>query len=151
MTTADIRGRSSAGIHTGSGQVPTTGYRSSGWVTFAAVMLLIGGTLAILEGVTAIAKDDVLVVTPNYAYKADLTTWGWLHLALGIALVLAGAALFKGALWARMVAVVVAGFSMIANFMWLPHYPLWSLTIIAIDALVIWAVCTSGSRHSERL
>jgi hypothetical protein len=114
----------------------------SGWVVFAAVMMIFGGTMSILEGVTAILKDDVLVVTRNYAYTFNTTSWGWLHLALGIVVVCAGLALFSGALWSRIAAVLIAGASMVFQFMWLPHYPLWALVLIAIDAFVIWAVCT---------
>lgn len=150
MATAGVRGSTPTGVSTGGGGGRGTGRSGwqSGWLTFAAIMMILGGTLGILEGITGIAKDDVLVVTRNYAYKADLTAWGWLHLALGILLVLAGVGLLNGAVWARVVAVAVAGFSMIANFMWLPYYPLWALTIIAIDVFVIWAVCTAGSRHA---
>jgi hypothetical protein len=108
------------------------------------------GAMSILQGAAAIGKDDVFVSTRNYVYKFDLTGWGWLHLSLGIVVVLAGAALFTGALWARFVGVVLAGFSMIANFLWLPHYPFWSVVIIAIDAFIIWALCTGGSRHGRQ-
>lgn len=125
--------------------VEDSGFRS-GWVVFAAVMMIFGGTMSILEGITAILRDDVLVVTRNYAYTFNTTSWGWVHLGLGILVVLAGLALFGGALWARVVAVFIAGVSMIFQFMWLPHYPLWALVLIAIDAFVIWAVCTSP-RH----
>ena len=133
----DDIGQSHGGGHHHTG----TGWRS-GWVVFAAVMLIFNGAMSILEGITAILKDDVIVVTRNYAYSFDLTTWGWLHLALGIVLVLAGLALFNGSLWARVIAVAGAGVSMVLQFLWLPHYPLWALVVIALDIFVIWAVCT---------
>ncbi|WUL62703.1 hypothetical protein OHS16_30110 [Streptomyces sp. NBC_00344] len=121
----------------------------SGWITFAAVMMIFGGVMAIFQGIAAIAKDDVFVTTRNYAYSFDLTSWGWIHLALGVLVFLAGLALFRGALWARIIGVVLASLLMVANFMWLPHYPLWALVLIAINAFVIWALCT-GPGHKAR-
>lgn len=122
----------------------------SGWITFAAVMMIFGGMLAVFEGIAAIAKDNVFVSTGSYVYKFDLTSWGWIHLVIGVLVVLAGIALFGGATWARFVGIFLAGLMMIANFMWIPYYPLWAIVLIAIDAFVIWALCTAGSRTGER-
>jgi hypothetical protein len=119
----------------------------SSWTTFAAVMMIFGGVMAIIEGAAAIAKDDVFVTNRNYAYKFDLTSWGWIHLILGILVVLAGLALFRGSLWARVVGVFLAGLSLIANFMWIPYYPFWAFVLIAVDVFVIWALCTATSRE----
>ncbi|MET7619793.1 hypothetical protein [Streptomyces sp. NPDC005408] len=113
---------------------------------FAAVLMIFGGVMTIFEGIAAIAKDDVFVATRNYWAQFNLTGWGWIHLILGIILVLAGLALFKGAIWARVIGVAVAGLAMIANFMWLPHYPFWALVLIAIDLFIIWALCTAPRR-----
>ncbi|MEU6881035.1 hypothetical protein [Streptomyces sp. NPDC046712] len=101
------------------------------------------GFMTLFQGIAAIAKDDVFVSTRNYVYQFSLTGWGWVHLILGIVMVLAGFALFKGALWARMIGVALAGLGMIANFMWLPYYPFWALLLIAIDVIVIWALCAA--------
>ncbi|HEY5833386.1 DUF7144 family membrane protein [Streptomyces sp.] len=148
MATADIRRDNVAG--TGGGGGDSTSEWRSGWVTFAGVMMIFSGTMGILQGVVALASDDIIVVARNYAYKFDLSAWGGLHLALGILVVLAGMALLRTtALWARAVAITAAGLSMIGNFMWLPYYPFWALSLIAIDAFVIWAVCTSGSKRAS--
>jgi hypothetical protein len=121
---------------------------ASSWIAFAAVMMIFGGAMAIIEGIAAIAKDDVFVVTHNYAYTFNLTSWGWIHLALGVLVVLAGIALFSGSLWARVAGVVLAGLSMVANFMWLPYYPVWAIVLIAVDAFVIWALCVGSGRQA---
>ncbi|GHI64018.1 DUF7144 family membrane protein [Streptomyces asoensis] len=118
----------------------------SGWTGFAGVMMIFGGLMAIFQGIAAIAEDDVFVVTGNYAYNFNLTSWGWIHLVLGVLVVLAGAALFRGALWARIIGITVAGLSMIANFMWLPYQPVWAIVLIAVDAFVIWALCIGTGR-----
>lgn len=148
MTTAEIR-RGNVDSAGGGSSRGGAGIGRSGWIVFAAAMMIFGGTMAILEGIAAIRKDDVLVVTSNYAYTFNTTSWGWLHLALGIVVVIAGLSLFTGATWARFVAIFVAGLSMIANFMWIPYYPFWALVLIAINAFVIWAVCTTGGRHAH--
>ncbi|MFE9722670.1 hypothetical protein ACFYQ5_03450 [Streptomyces sp. NPDC005794] len=114
----------------------------SGWTVFAAVMMIFGGAMAIFEGIAAIAKDDLFVTTRNYVFQFSLTGWGWVHLILGIVVVLAGIALFSGALWARAVGVVLAGLLVLANFLWLPYYPFWSIVLIAVNIFVIWALCS---------
>jgi hypothetical protein len=119
---------------------------ATGWTMFAAFLMVFGGALAIFQGIAAIAKDDVFVTTRNYSFEYSVSGWGWIHLFLGIVVVLAGFALFGNALWARMLAVLLAGLSMVANFVWLPHYPLWSIVLIAIDIAIIWAVCTGPQR-----
>jgi hypothetical protein len=82
--------------------------------------------------------------TRNYLFKFDVTTWGWIHLILGIIVALAGWGLLSGRTWARVVGITLAVLSAIANFLWLPYYPLWSLLIIALDVLVIWALAAHG-------
>jgi hypothetical protein len=110
----------------------------------AGVLMLLVGTMHIVQGIVALANDEFFVTTRNYAFKFDLTSWGWIHLIAGIIVAVAGVFLFQGAVWARTVAVLVACVSIIANFMWLPHYPLWSMTMIAFDFFVIWAVTAHG-------
>ncbi|MEU8927618.1 hypothetical protein AB0D10_43060 [Kitasatospora sp. NPDC048545] len=136
---------------TGAGRRPLTVERAfaGGWTTFAAIMMLIGGILMVLEGIAAIVNNDLVVATRNYTFSWSTTGWGWIHLALGVVLVLAGTALFGGAVWARAVGVVVAGLSMIANFAWLPHYPFWAIVLIVIDAFVIWALCVGPTKQLD--
>ncbi|WMX48723.1 hypothetical protein RGF97_02440 [Streptomyces roseicoloratus] len=105
--------------------------------------MVFSGIMALLGGISAIAKDDVFLATRNYVYQINLTGWGWIHLILGIVITLTGIALFTGATWARVVGVGLAGLSMIANFMWLPYTPWWALLLIAIDALIIWGLCVA--------
>ena len=74
---------------------------------------------------------------------------GWIHLVLGVLILLAGVALVSGAVWVRTVGVVVVGLGLIANFLWLPYYPFWALVLIAIDIFVIWARCTGTTRKTD--
>lgn len=119
------------------------GGAAAGWMVFAAVMMIFVGVTTILQGIAAIAKDDVFVATRDYVYQLNLTGWGWVHLILGIIFVLAGLALFQGSTWARYVGVALATLGMVANFMWLPYYPFWALLLIAVDIVVIWALCAA--------
>jgi hypothetical protein len=73
-----------------------------------------------------------------------MTTWGWIHLIAVIVVFLAGLAVFKGSVWARTVGVIVAMLSAIVNFAFLPYYPVWSIIIITVDVLVIWALIVHG-------
>jgi hypothetical protein len=118
----------------------------TGWTIFAAVLMFFGGVMAIFQGIAGIAKDNLLVVSHNYAYTLNLTSWGWVHLILGFLIALTGLGLFTGAMWARLVGIALAGLGMIANFLWLPYYPLWAILLIAIDVFIIWALCAGMRR-----
>ena len=114
---------------------------AAGLVVFAAVMLVIAGVLDIFRGIMGIAGDDLFVTTPQYVFRFDLTGWGWFHLILGFVGVLIGVSLFKATLVARIAGVAIAGFLIIANFLSLPYYPVWSIIAIALYSFVIWALC----------
>ena len=120
----------------------TTGW--SGWIVFAAIMLIIGGSLNLLYGVIAAVNDDWVVFTNRANVYLDLSEWGWVHIILGGVVLLSGIGLLSGNILARAVAVIVASLSLIANFFFIPVYPLWALTVIVIDVLVIWAVTAHG-------
>jgi hypothetical protein len=122
-----------------------------GYTSFAALFLITIGVFHIIAGIAGLAKDGFYVTTAKnygditkYFLEFNINTWGWIHLIAGIIVMLAGVALFSGAVWARTIAVIIAIASMIANFAWLPFYPLWSILIIALDIAVIWALTTHG-------
>ena len=88
--------------------------------------------------------------TANYTFDFDVTAWGWIHLLLGVLVAVAGWAVFSGKLWGRMVGIVLASLSLIANFVFLPHYPLWSIIVIALDVAVIAALCHYDESAADR-
>ena len=118
---------------------PTSGWVAGG-VMFAAVMMVLIGSFEVIAGLTAIFDDDFFVVGANYTFELDTTAWGWIHLVLGVLLVLAGAALFSGAAWAGIVALVLAVLAAISNFFFIPYYPFWAILEIALSCWVIWAL-----------
>jgi hypothetical protein len=109
---------------------------------FAGAALLTVGIFQFLEGVSAAAKDDVLVGTPNYVFEFDLTTWGWIHIVFGIVVAIVGGAILAGQRWSLVAGIVLAMVSALMNFVWLPYYPAWAILIIAFDIAVIWALST---------
>jgi hypothetical protein len=121
-----------------------------GWATFAAVMLIITGVWAVLVGIAGIAEDEFYVTTPEWIFQFDATAWGWIHLIVGIVLILSGIGIFSGNVLARTVGVIVAGLSAIANFAWLPYQPVWAVVMIAVDVAVIWALTAHGRDLATR-
>lgn len=115
-----------------------------GWIFFAGTMMVIGGVLNAIYGFVAVFNDDWVVFQDRSAVFLDLTGWGWLHVAIGVVLLLAGLGVFSGNVLARTVGVLVAAIALIANFLWLPVYPIWSITVMVIAALVIWALTAHG-------
>jgi hypothetical protein len=133
----------------------SSGYRSarageatSGWavgfILFAAIMMIMVGIFQAFDGLVAIFNDTFFVATRRYLFQFDVTAWGWIHLILGVVVALAGWGLLSGRTWARVVGITVAVLSAVANFLWLPYYPFWALTIIALDVFVIWAIAVHG-------
>ena len=109
-------------------------------MVFAAAIMIMVGAFQIIAGLAAIFDDQFFVVTRNYVFDLDATAWGWIHLLLGLLLVFAGWGIFSGATWARVTGMVLAILSAIANFFFIPYYPVWAIAIIALDVLVIWAL-----------
>ena len=120
-----------------------------GFIVFAGVAMIMIGALHAIQGLVALFNDEFYVAGQKWVFEFDLTTWGWIHLILGIVVVVAGFFVFNGAVWARAVGIAVAAISAVLNFMWLPYYPIWSLIIIALDVLVIWALSVHGRDASR--
>jgi hypothetical protein len=115
-----------------------------GWVAFAAIMLIMVGAFNAIDGLVALLKDEVFVTTPHGLLVFDLTAWGWINLVFGAAQFLVGLALTRGAFWARMVAVVLVSLNALGQLAFLSAYPIWSLIIITLDVIVIWALVVHG-------
>jgi hypothetical protein len=119
----------------------TRGAWALGGATFAGVMLVTVGAFQALQGIAAIANDDVYVRGISYVYQFDLTTWGWIHLIIALIAVAAGVGILAQQTWATAVGVVIAFLSALSSFAFLPYYPFWSIVILAVDIFVVWALC----------
>jgi hypothetical protein len=113
-----------------------------GLTILAGVFMMVTGVLGFFEGLAAVIRGSFFVTLPNYAFSLSATGWGVVHLSLGALLFIAGAALLADQTWARIVGVALAAFMMVANFVYLPYYPVWAIVVIALNAFVIWALLT---------
>jgi hypothetical protein len=120
-----------------------------GMIVFASIVMVMIGMMHAIWGLSAIINDQFFVVTENYIFQFDVSTWGWIHLIAGIIVFLAGFSLYSGAVWARAVGVVLAVISIIANFASMPYYPFWSILMIALAVFVIWALTVHGDAFAS--
>lgn len=115
-----------------------------GWVVFAGLMLVLSGALDILWGIIALTRHQIFEGPHGNVIDLNYTTWGWIEVVWGVVVLAAGIGLFTGALWARIIAVVIASVSVIGNLLVIGAYPIWSVIVIALDVLVIYAVTVHG-------
>jgi hypothetical protein len=124
------------------------GRQVSGWavggLVFAASMMILIGVFQSLAGLVALFNDEFYVVTRNYTFDLDVTAWGWIHLILGLLILVTGFGLFGRRTWAGVAAIVLAMLSALSNFFFIPYYPIWSLVLIGLDVWVIWALTRPG-------
>ncbi|MFZ4515143.1 MAG: DUF7144 family membrane protein [Acidimicrobiia bacterium] len=116
----------------------------TGWIVFASVLMMITGALNAFSGIVAVVSKNWFVWSNQTNLYMNFTAWGWTHFAIGCLVFLAGLGLLTGNIWARAAAVLFASISLIGNFLWLPSYPFWALTVMVLDALIIYAVCAHG-------
>lgn len=124
----------------------STGQRAAPWasgpILFAAGMLVITGIMQVFIGTTSLVLDKIYEGAPQYLYTFNLAVWGWTQLLTGILSVGAGYGALRGLTWARIAGIALASFSMLIQFMFTPHYPFWSLVVIALDVVIIWCLAT---------
>jgi len=121
--------------------------RGSGWVAFAGVLLLILGTLNTIEGIAAIGNAHFFVANTHYVF-ANLNTWGWVVLCIGVIQLAVGVGVFARNQLSRWVGVFALGCNAIAQLLMMPAYPFWSLSIFALDILAIYGLIAYGKRIS---
>jgi hypothetical protein len=113
----------------------------AGWIVFAGAMLLMIGVFNIFEGIVALVDDQRVVITPQQLLVVDLTGWGWTLLISGAVMVAAGLGLFTAQTWARVTAIIIVILHALIQIAWLGAYPVWSLLMIALDTVVLFALC----------
>lgn len=112
----------------------------AGLALFAGFLMILSGTFQIIEGLAAVFNGSFYVVGQNYAFQINTTTWGWIHIFTGIIVALAGLAIFSGQVWGRVIGIIIAIISALANFFFIPYYPIWAIMIITLDIFIIWAL-----------
>ncbi len=122
-----------------------------GWIWFAALVLVLVGTYNLIQGLAAIFEDDVFTTTSAGLLVLDLTAWGWVHTVVGALQVLVGLAMFSGATWPRVIAIILVMINAVAQLAWLNAHPVWSVIVIVLDVLVLWALVVHGAEAREGL
>lgn len=109
---------------------------------FAGVLLAAFASMQLLEGIAAISSGDLYVEGDSYTYALDVTTWGWIHVVLGVIGLGVGVGVVARQAWAQVAGIGVAFLAAIANFAFLPYYPLWSMVLLAFNVMVVWALAS---------
>ena len=117
----------------------------TGWIVFAGFMMILMGVLQGIAGLTALLNDKWLLVTQNSLIAFNFTTWGWIHILIGVLVFAAGFAVMNGAVWARVVGVIIAMLSIVANLAYANTYPIWAIAVVVINVLVIYALTVRGN------
>ncbi len=140
MTSATIRPASGAGGRHVAG-------RGYGLILFAAVVLLVLGFFNMIYGIAAIANSHVFTANAHYVI-GDLRAWGWITLILSVLQLVAAAGILAGNQLARWFAVAVVALNAIDMMFFIPAFPFWALTIIAVDIVALYGLCAYGSRQN---
>ena len=125
----------------------------AGWIGFAGILMLIVGSIDVVQGLIALFEDDYYVVTRSGFLVVDLTGWGWIMLIWGLLLVLAGGALLSGQSWARWFTIIAVSVNFLVQLGFLGNssYPLWTLTALALNVIVLYALTARWSESEVEL
>jgi len=125
----------------------------SGWAeglaSFAGFMMIIIGAFGFFEGLAALIHGDFFTVGVHYAYKVDVTAYGWIHMIWGVIVCGTGFAVMAGRTWGRVVGIGVIIINAVVQFFYIPYYPIWAVLLIALDVACIWALTVAGSSREE--
>ena len=117
-----------------------------GWIVFAGTMMMILGVFHMFEGVIALFRHtQIAFPASGLTVQVSYSQWGWLQLIAGVLVFFAGLGLFTGRMWARTVGVILVSISALINFAWANLFPFWSLTLLALDFFIIYAIIAHGS------
>ena len=146
---SDVRqSRATADRNTTSRRAQQTGW--VGWVVFSGILMIMIGSFQVMMGFVALFKEDYyLVGSEGLVLELDYTAWGWVHILFGIVALLAGFGVLSGQMWARVVGIILAVVSAVANLAFLAAYPLWGVIVITLDVLIIYALCVHGRELKE--
>jgi hypothetical protein len=117
----------------------------AGWVIFGAIAMVLAGIFDIIWGIVALARDEVFLSGPRgNVINLDYTTWGWINLIFGVVVLIVGMGLFTGSIVARIAAIAIAVVQAVLNLLIIGAYPVWSVIVITLDVLVIYAIAVHG-------
>jgi hypothetical protein len=121
------------------------------WVRFGGVMMAVLGGFGVIEGLVALLSPTYFVTVGGTVLALNLTAWGWLHIIIGALVLATGLALLGNApSWARAVGIGLVAINMIVQLAWLPAFPMWSIILLVIDVLVLYALIATWGARTER-
>lgn len=146
MTETQATGTGAVGVPRQRGQeAPPAPTGWVGWIFFAGIVMVLVGIFQIIAGVVALLNSGYyLVPASNLAVAVSYPVWGWVHLAVGIVILVTGFGVMTGQTWARVIGIVLAGLSAIVNLGFLAAFPAWSVIVIVLDVVVIYALAVHG-------
>ena len=117
-----------------------------GWIMFAGTMMMFLGGFHMFVGLVALFRHtEIAFPTSGLTIQVSFTQWGWLQIIAGALVFVAGLGLFTGRMWARVLGVILVAISAFVNFAWATIYPFWSITLLAIDFFVLYALIAHGA------
>lgn len=122
-----------------------------GWIYFGGLMMMLLGSVHIIAGLVALFNDEVILVGQKNVWLLDITAWGWVHLIAGILVLMAGLAVMSGKMWGRVVGIVLGVLAAIANFAFIPVYPLWSILMFTLCVIIVFALVAHGAEAKDQL
>lgn len=122
-----------------------------GWIYFGGLMMMLLGSVHIIAGLVALFNDEVILVGQKNVWLLDITAWGWVHLIAGIIVLMAGLAVMSGKMWGRVVGIVLGVLAAIANFAFIPVYPLWSIPMFTLCVIIVFALVAHGAEAKDQL
>lgn len=141
---SDVR-QSRDSADTGFNVQPTRATGWVGWIVFSGILMIMLGLFQAVMGVVALFKDDFyLVGRTGLVVSLDYTTWGWIHLTIGVVALAAGLGVLVGQMWARVIGIILALVSAVTNLVFIAAYPIWSTIVIIVDVLIIYALSVHG-------
>jgi len=121
-----------------------------GWIGFASFMLMLGGVFSFIAGIVALINDTVVYnAATNALWIVSYNQWGWIHIIVGVLAFTAAGSLLAGHMYGRIIAILAAFISAVVNMAYIPIYPFWSIMIVVIDVLIIYAVTAHGTELQE--
>ena len=120
----------------------------SGWLFFAGTVLGLSGLMRLLDSIWAFSYEGALPDALTDGLLGDkLTTYAWVWLIVAVLLLVSSWLLLYRSQLARWVGFVAATIGALSAMTWMPYYPIWSLTYVAMFVLVFYALAAHGGRE----
>jgi vacuolar-type H+-ATPase subunit I/STV1 len=121
-----------------------------GWIVFAGTMMMLLGVFHMFEGLISLFRHAYIhFPTTGMTIQVSYTSWGWIQLIAGALVFLTGLSLFTGRMWARVLAIILVAISALVNFAWATLFPVWSITLLALDFFIIYALIAHGAEMKQ--